>query len=96
MPVADPNLARIRQRFEASGVSVTDWAQAHGFRRDDVYAVLNGRSRCRRGKGHLIAVALGLKRPVALDSLVPWISPDVPEAAARGVDGVMEPRSPPP
>lgn len=50
--------------FEAQGLSVTEWAAAHGFRREDVYAVLGGRTRGRRGKAHRISVALGIKPSV--------------------------------
>lgn len=51
----------VRKIFENEGISVTDWARKRGFRREDVYAVLNGRSKGTRGKGHVIAVALGIK-----------------------------------
>lgn len=56
-------LDEVRAKFEADGLSVSDWAMTHGFKRASVYAVLDGRSRCRRGEGHRIAVALGLKIP---------------------------------
>lgn len=49
--------------FYEVGISMTDWAREHGFPRQAVYAVLSGRSRCARGRGHQIAVALGMKRP---------------------------------
>lgn len=48
--------------FYEVGISMTDWAREHGFPRQAVYAVLSGRSRCARGRGHQIAVALGMKR----------------------------------
>ena len=47
--------------FEARGKTVTDWAVAHGYRRESVYAVLSGRTRGRRGAAHQIALALGIK-----------------------------------
>lgn len=47
--------------FELQGVSVSDWAKAHNFRRENVYSVLAGRTRGRRGEAHRISVALGLK-----------------------------------
>ncbi len=37
------------------------WAKAHGFNREEVYAVLNGRSKGRHGRAHRIAVLLGIK-----------------------------------
>jgi gp16 family phage-associated protein len=52
---------RVKRWFEAHGVSVTDWAVAHGFEREAVYDVLNGRTKGRRGAAHRIAVALGIK-----------------------------------
>lgn len=51
-----------RRWFYEAGVSMTDWAREYGFPRQAVYAVLSGRSRCVRGRGHRIAVALGMKR----------------------------------
>ncbi|CAB3736331.1 hypothetical protein LMG24238_06219 [Paraburkholderia sediminicola] len=66
------SLEEARANFEAQGVAVTDWAEAHGFKREDVYAVLNGRTKGRRGQAHCIAVALGLKSTeVVLVSKVP-------------------------
>lgn len=47
---------------------MTDWARDHGYPRQAVYAVLSGRSRCTRGIGHQIAVALGMKRPIQADA----------------------------
>lgn len=54
-------LDEIKLSFEARGETISDWALQHGFPKDAVYAVLNGRSRCKRGRGHQIAIALGLK-----------------------------------
>jgi len=59
-------LAEIRLLLESNGISVSEWAKERGFRRSNVYAVLAGRVRCRRGEAHRIAVALGLKRPLGL------------------------------
>jgi len=47
--------------FEARGVCISEWAKRHGFRRENVYSVLAGRTRGRRGEAHAVAVALGLK-----------------------------------
>lgn len=52
----------VRQRFDAAGVSVSDWACAQGLNPAIVYALLSGRVRGRRGQAHRAAVALGLKR----------------------------------
>lgn len=54
-------LVDVRQAFSEAGLAVSDWADAHGFHRESVYAVLSGRSKGRRGEAHRIAVALGLK-----------------------------------
>ena len=56
------SLSEVKNTFESSGKTVTDWASDHGFDRNDVYKVLNGQLKCKRGKGHVIAVALGIKK----------------------------------
>ena len=52
---------QVKDRFAAEGKPVSQWADANGFSRPDVYRVLNGFSPCKRGLPHLIAVKLGLK-----------------------------------
>lgn len=47
--------------FRARGETVADWSARHGFRRDYVYKILNGRSVGVYGEMHRIAVALGIK-----------------------------------
>jgi len=47
---------------------MTDWARDHGYPRQAVYTVLSGRSRCTRGRGHQIAIDLGMKRPTEADA----------------------------
>ena len=47
--------------FSDYGVTVTQWAQEHGFKKEAVYAVLQGRNLGYRGDGHHIAIALGIK-----------------------------------
>lgn len=61
-------LEDVRAEFDRKGLSYKAWAQQHGFAAEEVYAILNGRSRGRRGRAHNLAVALGLKvgEPVAL------------------------------
>jgi len=54
-------LAEVRAEFDRKGLSYKAWAEEHGFGADEVYAMLNGRSRGRRGRSHNLAVALGLK-----------------------------------
>lgn len=60
---------QVRKRFHASGVSVTDWAQKHGFSRQIVYSLLSGRTRGNRGVAHAAAVALGLKLEMDISEL---------------------------
>lgn len=73
-----PRLEQLRSAFEQAGVSVTDWASAHGFRRENVYAVLSGRAKGRRGQSHRIAAALGLKPQGAA---LPWLA----DSATSGI-----------
>ncbi len=54
-----------RRWFYTQGLSVKDWAGEHRFPQQAVYAVLSGKSRCSRGRGHRIAIALGMKEPTA-------------------------------
>lgn len=51
----------VKADFEKNGISIRSWAEANGFRRTDVYAVLDGRVKAKYGNGHVIAVALGMK-----------------------------------
>lgn len=51
----------VKQWFFREGLPVTEWAQAHGFRPEAVYALLSGRTIGRRGQAHRAAIALGLK-----------------------------------
>lgn len=48
-------------RLSAQGLTVSDWARAHGFPVTQVSHVLNGQLKGRYGLSHRIAVALGLK-----------------------------------
>lgn len=71
--VIEQRRLEVKQRFEALGTTVAEWADQNGFKRDQVYAVLSGRVSGRRGAGHQIAVALGIKeapQPAALE----WLS----------------------
>lgn len=53
----------VKRRFEQAGETICSWAEKHGFPKDAVYAILNGRIQGKRGQAHAIAVALGLKNP---------------------------------
>lgn len=52
---------QVKARFADQGIPISSWADENGFRRSDVYRVLNGFSACKRGLQHEIAVKLGLK-----------------------------------
>lgn len=55
-------LDEVNQWFFSEGLAITQWAKAHGFRPEVVYALLAGRTVGRRGQAHRAAIALGLKR----------------------------------
>ena len=55
----------MRDRFEASGTNISEWARDRGFSVSLVQSVLSGNRACRRGESHRIALALGLKEIVA-------------------------------
>lgn len=52
---------QLKANFAKEGKTFSSWAESRGYRREDVYRVINGLTRCRRGKVHQIAVELGLK-----------------------------------
>ena len=52
---------QVKKDFDLNGITITSWATENGFRDFDVYKVLNGQSKARRGIGHQIAIALGMK-----------------------------------
>lgn len=47
--------------FRGAGISVADWARAHGFPVQLVYSVLRGDRKCFRGQSYKIAKELGMK-----------------------------------
>jgi gp16 family phage-associated protein len=52
---------QIKTKFKREGKSFVAWSAEHNFKYDDVIRVLNGFSKAQRGKGHEIAVKLGMK-----------------------------------
>ena len=52
---------QVKQRLRTQGVTITTWAKARGYTRNEVYRVLNGQHKGHFGKAHDIAVALGMK-----------------------------------
>ncbi len=59
------SFAEVRNLFEADGISIAEWSRANGFPSALVYRVLRGEAKCRRGKTHRIAIALGIKEPAS-------------------------------
>ena len=51
----------VKREFDSAGISIGSWAKQNGFKRERVYAVLDGRNKAKYGAAHSIAVALGLK-----------------------------------
>jgi gp16 family phage-associated protein len=56
---------QIKAEFLAAGITVSGWARDRGYTPRQVSLVLNGQVKGRYGKGHEIAVALGLKPSIA-------------------------------
>lgn len=52
---------QVKAQFAAQGKTMSSWAREHGYKPRDVQLVINGFSKARHGKGHEIAVALGIK-----------------------------------
>ena len=61
LPTAE-KLKQVREDFYRRGVNMAEWARDHGFSPPEVYSVISGRSKAKRGTGHRVAVALGLKK----------------------------------
>lgn len=87
--IAPERFEQKRQEFVRSGVSIRQWALAHGYPVQLVYQVLAGRKRCLRGKSHAIAVRLGLK-PGVIGSVADIDAPSYPAFGVRKtVEGAM-------
>lgn len=52
---------QVKYEFEQNGQPVSSWAIENGYEPQEVYKVLNGQAKCKRGKAHEIAVKLGIK-----------------------------------
>ena len=52
---------KIREQFRQRGETITEWALKNGYKRNEVYRVLNGQCKAYYGRAHEIAVKLGLK-----------------------------------
>lgn len=56
---------QVKEKLAQQGKTQKEWALERGYTPESVTRVLNGTCKARRGKGHDIAVALGLKDPMA-------------------------------
>ncbi|MDO8890221.1 MAG: hypothetical protein Q7V00_00065 [Sulfurimicrobium sp.] len=54
-------LQEVRDEFLRKGMSMSSWANKHGFEVATVSQVMTGRNAATRGVGHKIAVLLGIK-----------------------------------
>ncbi|MGZ8221762.1 MAG: DNA-binding protein [Methylobacter sp.] len=52
---------QVKAEFTAKGITISQWAREHNWKPREVSLVLNGQVKGNYGKGHDIAVALGLK-----------------------------------
>lgn len=52
---------QFRGYLKSHGLTLADWARERGYTPRQVSLVLNGQIKARYGKGHAIAVAMGLK-----------------------------------
>lgn len=55
---------QVKDLFIRAGVAVSKWAEANGYTRQQVYCVINGQFKARRGTAHEIATKLGMKLPI--------------------------------
>jgi gp16 family phage-associated protein len=55
------NPDQLKNKFKREGRSFSQWAKDNGYQYQDVIRVLNGFNKGQRGRGHEIAVKLGLK-----------------------------------
>lgn len=59
--------AEVHAAFRQAGISISEWARAHGFHRMTVVDVLRGQRKGTRGEAHRVAIALGLKAGTVCD-----------------------------
>ena len=52
---------QVKAELLANGITISEWARIHDYTPREVSLVLNGQVKGRYGRGHQIAVALGLK-----------------------------------
>lgn len=59
---------QVKEKFRKQGTTTKQWALENGYDPNRVYRVLNGFDKALYGKGHEIAVKLGLKMPSELEA----------------------------
>ncbi len=64
MPAITPE--KLKAVFRAEGKTFKDFATENGYPYHEVIRVISGTNKARRGRGHQIAVHLGLKDPSAV------------------------------
>lgn len=52
---------QVKAKFLREGITFSEWSKQNGFSRHAVYLVLNGQCKAKYGKGHEIAIKLGIK-----------------------------------
>lgn len=55
---------QVKELFSRAGVAVSSWAESNGYTRHQVYCVINGQFKARRGTAREIATKLGMKLPI--------------------------------
>ena len=55
------SVEKLKENFERNGKTLAQWARENGYTPRDVYLGIGGQRKGRYGKGHEIAVKLGLK-----------------------------------
>ena len=65
--IAMKTIEQVRADLHRRGETITGWAKAHGFKPDNVRAVIYGHGKGNWGESHKISVLLGLKDGEIID-----------------------------
>ncbi len=66
-PIRQPYTGhQIKDFFLAAGIPISQWSEANGYSRRDVYMLLNGQFKGRYGRMHDLAIKLGMKLPLQI------------------------------
>lgn len=60
-------IEQVKKEFSQRGETVTGWALRHGYKPNNVRAVIYGRGKGGWGESHKIAVTLGIKEGEIVD-----------------------------